>query len=100
MWEISHGTTADMEFCPVCGKFGDHYEGDECVYESGYSCGEYEVISEDDLLSIVEKALEEESEDKEIKFMDDSGSWSAWKPFEADNKTEEAKRNGDKEARN
>lgn len=77
MWEISHGTTADMEFCPVCGHFGDHYEGDECIYESGYSCGEYEVISEGELLSIIEKALEEDSEDKEIKFMDESGNWTS-----------------------
>jgi hypothetical protein len=23
-WEISYGTTADFDYCPACGDFGDH----------------------------------------------------------------------------
>lgn len=47
-WEISYGTTSDLEYCPVCGCFNNHYVGDE---ECEYSCGEYEIISDEELLN-------------------------------------------------
>lgn len=49
-WEVSYGTTADMEYCPCCGSFSEHYEGDEACYESGYSCGDFETVTEAELL--------------------------------------------------
>lgn len=52
-WKISYGTTSDKEYCPVCGTFINHYKGDNCKYKSGYGCGEYVVITEDDLLTIM-----------------------------------------------
>lgn len=45
-WEISYGTTADMEFCPCCGSFGDHYD----YGEEEYSCGDFETVTTDELL--------------------------------------------------
>ena len=44
-WEVSYGTTADMDFCPVCGSFNDHSIG-----EGEYSCGEFAAVTEGDLL--------------------------------------------------
>lgn len=44
---MSYGTTADFDYCPVCGNFDDHYVGNG---DEEYSCGEYEIISEDELL--------------------------------------------------
>lgn len=45
-FEISHGTTADFEFCKICGSFG------------GCSCtdDDYETISEEELINRIEKA--------------------------------------------
>lgn len=41
IWEISYGTTADMEFCPCCGSFNSHYD-----YENEeYSCGDFDTIN-------------------------------------------------------
>ena len=50
-WKIEYNTTSDMEYCPCCGMFGDHYEGDECVYESGYSCGEFGTATDEELVN-------------------------------------------------
>lgn len=61
-WEVSHGTTADFCYCPVCGSFADHYEGDDCYYQSGYSCGEFETVTEKELLDRVNSFQETESE--------------------------------------
>ena len=49
-WEVSYGTTADFPYCPCCGSFNEHYEGDEACYESGYSCGDFETVTEAELL--------------------------------------------------
>ena len=49
-WEIQYGTTSDMDYCPCCGTFRDHYEGDECIYESGYSCGDFGTVTDEELL--------------------------------------------------
>ena len=65
-WEVSFGTTADFEYCPCCGSFNDHYEGDDCCYESGYSCGEYETITETELLKRINEF--EETDDKYIEY--------------------------------
>ena len=56
-WEISYGTTADMEFCPCCGSFGDHYD----YGEEEYSCGEFETITTQELLERI-NSFEESAE--------------------------------------
>ena len=66
IFEVSHGTTADMDFCPVCGSFNDHYEGDDSVYESGYSCGDFEKITADELIKLIDNF--EETEEKYITY--------------------------------
>ena len=63
---IGYGTTADFEYCPVCGNLNDHYEGDDCCYESGYSCGEYETITEAELLKRINEF--EETNDEYIEY--------------------------------
>lgn len=60
-WEVSYGTTAEFEFCPVCGSFDNHFE------ESGYSCGEFEVISEEKLLTLINEFVETDDEFIEFK---------------------------------
>lgn len=41
MWLKQYETSADMEFCPVCGTFGNHEEYDEETGEFiGYTCRE------------------------------------------------------------
>lgn len=65
-WEVSFGTTADFEYCPVCGSFNDHYEGDDCCYESGYSCGEYDTVTGTELLKLINNF--EETDDKYIEY--------------------------------
>lgn len=66
-WEVSYGTTADLPYCPVCGSFNDHYEGDDCCYESGYSCGDCEVVTEEKLLELINEFKETEDEYIEFK---------------------------------
>ena len=61
-FEVSYSTTADFEYCPVCGSFEDHYEGECSENESQYSCGEYEVISADELLQKINNFSETEDE--------------------------------------
>lgn len=50
-WLVSYGTTADFDYCPVCGSFNNHYVGDD---DEEYSCGEYEIIPEEELLNKIE----------------------------------------------
>jgi hypothetical protein len=57
-WEVSYGTTADMEFCSCCGRFEDHWDGED------YSCGESDQISTEELLEILRDA-EERAETEE-----------------------------------
>lgn len=52
-WEVSYGTTADFEFCPVCGIFGNHEEWDEEAQEYFYSCGSFSRITEEKLLELI-----------------------------------------------
>lgn len=43
MWLKQYETSANMEFCPVCGMFGDHEEyGEETGEFIGYTCREPE----------------------------------------------------------
>ena len=62
-WEISYGTTADMEFCPCCGSFGDHYDYDE----EGYSCGGFETIATNELLERINSFEEKDGKYIEMK---------------------------------
>lgn len=50
-FEVSHGTTADFEFCPVCGDF--HAYAEE-------TCGEYQTVSEAELLRLINDFVETE----------------------------------------
>lgn len=52
-WKISYKTTADFDYCPVCGCFADHYKGDNCDYNSGYKCGEFDTIKTNELLNLI-----------------------------------------------
>lgn len=61
-WEISYGTTADFDYCPVCGCFNDHYEGNDCCYSSGYECGEFETVTENELLKLINEFEETDEE--------------------------------------
>lgn len=65
-WEVSYGTTADFDYCPVCGSFNNHYEGDEDCYESGYSCGEFKTVTETELLKLINDF--EETDDEYIEY--------------------------------
>lgn len=55
-----HGTTAEFDYCPVCGSFSSHYEGDDSCFESEYSCGEYETVSEEQLLELIRDFKEDD----------------------------------------
>lgn len=56
-WLISYGTTADFDYCPCCGSFGDHYDYDE----EDYSCGDFETITTEELLERI-NSFEESAE--------------------------------------
>ncbi len=45
MWEVSYGTTAEFDFCPVCGSFDDHR-----LEDGTYECGEFQTVSEEELI--------------------------------------------------
>ena len=67
LFEVSYGTTADFEYCPVCGSFNDHYASeDDDIYESGYTCGEFETITETELLELINNF--ENTDDKYIEY--------------------------------
>ena len=61
-WEMSYGTTSDIEFCPVCGSFNDHYVGEDSPCESGYLCGEYETATKEEVMELVNNFKETENE--------------------------------------
>ena len=56
-WEVSYGTTADFDFCPVCGDFHSYNEE---------SCGDCEQIAEAELLKLINDF--EETEDEYIEY--------------------------------
>lgn len=69
-WEVVHRTTADLVFCPVCGSFNDHYDGDDCAFESGYSCGEFDTVTDEELLRLINEF--EKTDDQYIKYIPDN----------------------------
>jgi len=62
-FKISYGTTSDFDFCPCCGSFNDHRakDDDSDIWESGYTCGNFDIITEVELL----KKINEFEETKE-----------------------------------
>lgn len=56
MWLKQYETSADMEFCPVCGMFGDHeeYEDDKFV---GYTCREPDYYRTSAMIRIIVKFM-------------------------------------------
>ena len=61
-WEVSYGTTAEFDFCPCCGDFGNH------LMEDGtYECGEFQTISEEELIEKINKFVETDDEFIEYK---------------------------------
>lgn len=58
MWLKQYETSADMEFCPVCGMFGDHEEYDEETGEFiGYTCREPEYYRSCAMIRIIVKFM-------------------------------------------
>lgn len=66
-WEVSYGTTADFNFCPVCGSFDDHYVGEDDIE---YSCGEFATVTESELLKLINDF--EETDDCYIEYYGDA----------------------------
>lgn len=62
-WEVSYGTTADFPYCPCCGSFNEHYDYDE----EEYTCGDFETISESELLDRINNFTETDDEYIEYK---------------------------------
>lgn len=63
LFEVSHHTTADFDFCPVCGSFNDHYIGED---DEEYSCGVFETVTEEELLNLINDF--EETDDCYIEY--------------------------------
>ncbi len=59
-FEVSYGTTADFEFCPACGSFGNHVEYDAETDEEIFSCtcGSFEIITEEELEQLIDNFVE------------------------------------------
>ena len=57
-WIVSYGTSVNMDYCPVCRTFVDHKEKPEdCTpFWSGYVCGDYQRISEAELVEAIHQA--------------------------------------------
>lgn len=53
LWHKEYETSADFEYCPVCGRFENHMKYNEDESFAGYSCGRYTVISAVKLINIV-----------------------------------------------
>ena len=67
LFEVSYGTTADFQYCPVCGSFQNHSTDDD-YYDSGYSCGEFETVTERELIDMINEF--DESDDCYIEFLE------------------------------
>lgn len=68
VFEVTYGTTADFAYCPCCGSFGDHYAAneDQDIYDSGFTCGRIETISETEMAELIANFVE--TEDKYIEY--------------------------------
>lgn len=53
-WEMSFGTSAEFDYCPVCGNFQDHRDPDG----DGYICGDFEIITTDELNEVIRETDE------------------------------------------
>ena len=53
LWRKEYEISADFEYCPVCGRFGNHEEYDEDESFAGYSCGRQAMISSAKLINII-----------------------------------------------
>ena len=60
--EVSYGTTAEFDFCPVCGSFDDHR-----LEDGTYECGEFQTVSEEELIEEINKFVETDDEFIEYK---------------------------------
>ena len=67
MSQQNPATVVAMASGPICGSFNDHYEGDDCCFESGYSCGDYEIVTEEELLKLINEFKETDDEYVEFK---------------------------------
>lgn len=70
-WKVSYGTTAEFDYCPVCGQFNDHYDEDSWC-KSNYSCGEYTIISTKELEEKIASFKAEKKFTKEVIVKNDS----------------------------
>ena len=56
-WERYFGCSTDMDFCPCCGSFGDHYMEED---DDRFTCGKLSVISDAELLEKINDFVETE----------------------------------------
>lgn len=57
-WIVEYGTTADFDYCPICGTFATHYD------DSGeYVCGDAGIVSTDKLRGIIREFRAEHKND-------------------------------------
>lgn len=54
--------TAEFDFCPVCGSFDDH-----SLEDGTYECGEFQTVSEEELIEEINKFVETDDEFIEYK---------------------------------
>lgn len=66
LFEAVYRTTADFDYCPVCGSFNSHYQGEDSYYESEFSCGEFKTVTEAEMLNLINNF--EETEDCYIEY--------------------------------
>lgn len=63
-WMLTFETSADFDYCPICGSFGNHYDYEE----DEYTCGEPHVVTTEELLERL--ADIEDNEDYDVTFID------------------------------
>ena len=55
-WYIMYSSSSDFACCHVCGQFADHNDPNEdTCYDSGYTCGEFEILSTDEMKERIEQ---------------------------------------------
>lgn len=59
MWEVSYGTSAEFDYCPRCGNFGNHY--DDRIED--YCCSEQKVISTGEVEKAIKLALNDKDQE-------------------------------------
>jgi hypothetical protein len=71
-WRLSYHTTADFQYCPICGDFGDHLETDEngnaiCSW-TGHT---YDVLSDEQMLDTLSRFVEDDKHWVDIEYLED-----------------------------